>query len=104
MVRARLPILLVQFWVRDLAPIRTALTAAGIDARLVRVDIEPALHAALSWDRYAAVIYDPETPSLSRATVEELVRTSRADLPLILVDDLATLGARVLAALRARQN
>src|SRR6185503_11187762 len=100
----KMRVLVIQFWVHDSRPIRDALAAAGIDADLVRVDIEPAVNAALSWGRYAAVIYDPETTSVSRAAVEQCMRANQCAVPLVVADDLSTLGARVLAALRSAHS
>ena len=100
----QLQILLIQYWIHDVRPIRTALEVAGITAAITRVDIEPALHAALTIGRYDAVIYDPATTSLSRTAAEECLRSVRKDLALIVADDLDGLGARLLAALQARSS
>lgn len=98
------PVLVVQFWIHDVEPIRSALRDAGIDPRIRRVDIEPALHAALSWGRYEVVIYDPATPTISREAVEACLRASRREVPLVIADDLATLGERTQRALLARRS
>jgi hypothetical protein len=98
----KVQILVVQFWIRDVAPIRAALTAAGMDVAITRVDIEPALYAALTWDRYDLVLYDSETTTISRAAVEEALRATRRDLPLVVIDQLDTLGERARLALLAR--
>lgn len=100
----QLQILLIQYWIHDVRPIRTALEAAGISAAITRVDIEPALHAALTTARYDLVIYDPATSSLSHAAAEECLRSVRKDLELIIADDVDGLAARVLAALQARSS
>lgn len=97
-------VLVIQFWVNDSTPIRNALAAAGIDADLVRVDIEPAVNAALSWGRYTAVVYDPATTTVSLAAVEQCMRSNQCTVPLVVADDLSMLGARLLAALRRTQS
>ena len=98
----RMDVLLIQYWIRSGKPIRDALDAAGIVADITRVDIEPALNAALSWQRYRVAIFDPDTQTITEAAVEACVR--RHDIPLVVADDLATLGVRVLAALRDRDS
>lgn len=99
---AKLQVLLVQFWIQDPGPIRAALEAAGLAIALTRVDIEPALHAALMCGHYDLVIYDPSTTTISRSAVEENLRASRRDPVLLVADDLATLGARACELLRSR--
>ena len=98
---AKIDVLVVQFWVHDIKPIRAALEGAGLEVAITRVDIEPALHAALTCGHYDLVIYDPSTATLSRAAVEENLRASRRDPPLVVADDLATLGARARELLRS---
>lgn len=100
----KMRVLVVQFWVHDSRPVRDALAAADIDADLVRVDIEPAVNAALSWGRYAAILYDPATTTVSLAAVEQCMRANQCAAPLVVADDLSTLGARVLAAVRRTQS
>ena len=100
----KMRVLVIQFWVHDSRPIRDALAACDIDADLVRVDIEPAVNAALSWGRYGLVIYDPTTTSVSLAAVEQCMRANQCAAPLVVADDLSTLGARALAALRGNRS
>lgn len=98
----KIQVLVVQFWIHDRRPIRAALQRAGLDLTITRVDIEPALYAALTCGRYDLVIYDPATTTISKATVEETLRASRRDVPLLVADDLETLGARAYELLRSR--
>ena len=98
----KLAILVVQFWLHDIKPIRAALEGAGLAVTLTRVDIEPALNAALTWGHYDLVIYDPSTTTISRTAVEDSLRACRRDPPLLVADDLACLGARACELLRSR--
>ena len=102
--RAKLHVLLVQSWTNDVAPVRAALRRAGLQVALNRVDIEPALHAALVSRPYALVIYDPSTSALSRAVLERCLRSCQRDIPVIVADDLRSLGRMARAALRARSS
>jgi DNA-binding NtrC family response regulator len=101
---AKLHILVVQSWTCDVRPIRDSLEAAGLDVSIMRVDIEPALHAALTWGQYDLVIYDPEATTISRTTVEECLYATRSNLPFIVVGDIASLGDRVRALRHARRS
>jgi hypothetical protein len=101
---ARIRVLVIQFWILDATPIRAALVDAGFDVALTRVDIEPALRAALSWGRPDVVIFDASTNTISRDSAIECVRAMRRDLDVVQLDDLVTLGSRVHAALRARRS
>ena len=98
----KVEVLVVQFWIHDIQPIRAALEGAGMVVAITRVDIEPALNAALTCGQYDLVIYDPSTATISKAAVEENLRASRRDPPLLVADDLATLGARARELLRSR--
>jgi DNA-binding response OmpR family regulator len=92
-------VLVIQYWIRELQPIRDALRDAGLQAEIVRADFEPALHAALARGPYDVVIFDPEIPGLSRRVVEAAV----AGLPIVVLEDVASLGARIQAALLTRR-
>jgi len=45
---SKINVLLIRSWIHPLAPLRAALHDAAIDARFTRIDIEPALNAALA--------------------------------------------------------
>ena len=77
---------------------------AHIEAEITRVDIEPALYAALLWQHYDFVIYDPTTRTLSLAAVQAALQALRSPAVLIVADDLSTLGERVRAVLDSRRN
>ena len=101
-VEAKLQILLVRPWVADQRAIRDALAEAGLAAELTIVDFEASLNAALSRRGFAVVIYDRETPGLSRDTLDACMRANKCDVPVVELGD--ALAARVAAALAARGN
>ena len=83
---------------------RLALEQAGFAPTFERVDIEPALHAALVRGGFDAVIYDPATPGLSRATVAACIDKLRPGLPFVQLRDLTELAHQIAAVLEARRN
>jgi DNA-binding NtrC family response regulator len=97
-------LLLIRPWIHSLAPLRASLRRAGFEARFTRVDIEPALHAALVRGGYDVVVVDPATPGLPHSTIESCLRDHRADLPIIVLEDIESLGERVKAALASRRS
>ncbi len=97
-------ILLVRSWLHPLEPIRSTLRTAGFAPRFHRVDIEPALHAALTRGGYDVVIVDPHTAVLSRQIVQARIDELRPGTPLVLLGELSDLGARIAAVLHARRN
>jgi CheY-like chemotaxis protein len=97
-------VLLVQPWTSNDDPIRAALERAGLTVAIVRVDFEPALHAALIGARFDLVIYDPAIATLSRAKLDDRMRAAGGDVPLVVADDLATLGERARDLVSARSS
>ncbi|MGE5185777.1 MAG: hypothetical protein ACM31C_27130 [Acidobacteriota bacterium] len=97
-------VLVIRSWIEDLRPIRQALAAAGIRADLTTADFEASLNAALTRGGYAVAIYDPRTPGLSRETVLACFRANKRDIPLIVLEDIASLAERVVAALASHVN
>jgi hypothetical protein len=98
-------VLLVRPWVHPLAPLRDALRTAGFDPRFTRVDIEPALNAALARGAHDVILLDPNTPSLSRAIVEARLRDHRVDIAIVELDgDLRALCDRIRVALASRRH
>lgn len=98
-------VLLVRPWVHPLAPLRDALRVAGFDPRFTRVDIEPALNAALTRGTHDIILLDPCTPSITRATIEARLRDHRLDIPIIELDhDPRALPDRIRLALAARRH
>lgn len=98
-------VLLVRPWIHSLAPLRDALRVAGLDPRFTRVDIEPALNAALERGCHDVIVFDPDTPALSRGVIEARLREHRVDIPIVEVDhDPRALGDRIRAALASRRH
>lgn len=98
-------VLLVRPWIHSLAPLRNALRVAGFDPRFTRVDIEPALNAALARGAPDLLLLDPATPNLSRPVIEARLRDHRLDLPVIEIDhDHTTLVDRIRRALGSRRH
>ena len=97
-------ILLVRSWLHRLEPIRTALRAAGFSPSFVRVDIEPALHAALTRGGFDVVIIDSTLRRITREVVRARIGELRPGTPLVVLGSLHDLGARIAAVLEARRN
>lgn len=97
-------ILLIRPWTEPLAPLRTALDQASIAARFHRVDIEPALNAALDRGGYDVVVLDPRTPAISLEVVEACMKANRRSFPIVTLGDPSTLGDAIRDALRAQLN
>lgn len=97
-------LLAIQFWIHDPGPIHRAVHLAGFTARIQRVDIEPALHAALGRQAWDLVIVDPATPDLSQVSVQRAMDGFRRNAPLIVLDDVVALPDRIRDALCARRS
>jgi DNA-binding NtrC family response regulator len=96
-------ILLVRPWIHPLAPLREALRTAGVAARFTRVDIEPALNAALARGGFDVVVLDPTIPGMSPLVIEARMREHHVDIPIVELGDIATLVARIKQAIVARR-
>jgi CheY-like chemotaxis protein len=97
-------ILVVQRWTIDLDPIEQSLRASGVDAAITRVDFAAALDAALTHERFDAVIFDPSTPDLTREAVEGCLRQHGRDIPIVLLDDTRTIGEQLARLLAPGRN
>jgi DNA-binding response OmpR family regulator len=97
-------ILVIRSWIEPLAPIRAAMREAAIDAHITRVDIEPALNAALSRSRFDIVLFDPSTPDLSLDIVEARLRDHRVIAPIVTLSSLDKLADALQAGLLSRLN
>ena len=97
-------ILLIRPWTQPLAPVRAALREAGIIARIFRIDIEPALNAALERTGYDLAVFDPATPGVTRELLEDRLRAHRRLMPIVTFDSLDTLVVSVKRALAQRLN
>jgi hypothetical protein len=97
-------LLVIQPWTRDLKPLEASLCAAGLDATLTRVDFAAALDAALARERFDAAIFDPTTPGMTRETVDACIKLGGRDIPVIELDDVASIGARLSCLLETSRN
>lgn len=97
-------ILLIRPWTAPLAPLRIALDQAAMTARFHRVDIEPALNAALHRGGFDVVVLDPATTGISIEIVEACMKANRRSVPIVTLSDPSTLADAIRDALRARMN
>lgn len=98
-------ILLVRAWTEPLAPLRAALRAAGVEARIVRVDIEPALNAALErGSKFDVVVFDPSTRGVSRELLDARLRDHHRFVPVVTLEEIDELAGDIRLALAALRN
>lgn len=102
--RRRIEVLLIQFWINDPDGVAAALSAAGVDATIKRVDIEPALHAALGRRSYDMVIFDPKTPGLSDDIVHGCMRAHGCKATFVALGHETPLEAAIREALERRHS
>lgn len=101
---AQFHVLLIRAWIRSVEPVRAALQRVGLDVHISRVDLEPALHAALTRRAFDLILHDPDVPGLSRELVELRLREHRHAAPLVSISGFAQLGIAVLDALARLKN
>lgn len=97
-------ILLIRAWTEPLAGFRAALAASGIEARISRVDIEPALNAALSRTSFDLIVLDPRTPGITRDLVEARLRDHRRLVQIVMFDEIDVMIGAIQRALKQRYN
>ena len=102
-VTSQVHLLLVRTWTVDSERLRTSIRAAGLSVRFSRVDFPAALHAALSWGSFDAVLYDPETPSISFELVTNALRERNLAIPIITIDS-DDMGNAIASQLHSRRN
>jgi hypothetical protein len=101
----RVRILFIRPWTASLSPVREALRDAGIAAMITRVDIEPALNAALGrGGRFDVVIHDASTPGIPREVLDARLREHRRAIPVVPLQALDDLVAAVRVVLRSQLN
>ena len=96
-------ILVIRAWTEPLARFREALREAGIAVRITRVDIEPALNAALARNAYDVVVWDPES-TISRDLVEARLREHGRTASLVVLQEVAVTVTNIVHTLTARFN
>lgn len=98
-------ILLVRAWTEPLAPLRAALRTAGLVAHIVRVDIEPALHAALARGaKLDVVLFDPAVRGITRELLEARLREHRCWAPVVTLGRIEHLAGDIRSALATQRN
>ena len=98
-------ILLVRAWTEPLAPLRAALRDAGLAARIVRIDIEPALNAALQrGSKFDVILFDPAMRGITREVIDARLRDHRRSIPVVRLEGIKDLADRIRAALAALRN
>ncbi|NVB81676.1 MAG: hypothetical protein HOV81_24995 [Kofleriaceae bacterium] len=103
-MRLELDILLVRLWTLDSERIRSSLRAAGLGARITRVDFSASVYAALTRTRFHAAIFDPSTPRLSLATLGSILREHRQEIPIVILGREDDVGPQLAIALRGLRN
>jgi hypothetical protein len=103
-MRLELDIVLVRLWTLDSERIRASLRAAGLGARITRVDFSASLHAALTRTRFDAAIFDPSTPRLPLATLGSTLREHRQEIPIVILGREDEVGPQLALALRRLKN
>jgi hypothetical protein len=96
-------ILVIRAWTEPLTRFREALREAGVAVRITRVDIEPALNAALARSPYDVVVWDPAC-AIARDIVEARLREHGRTASIIVMGDIAETAAKVAHTLTARFN
>jgi hypothetical protein len=99
-----LHVLLIRPWIYRLEPVRAALHGVGFDPVLTRIDLEPALHAALTRRAFDLVIHDPSVAGLPHELVEARLRAHRHATPIVTLRAIATLGDDVIRAFARLRN
>lgn len=102
--RHAIRVLLVQFWTTDVRPVEESLREVGIDAAITRADFEAALCAELDAGRFDLAIFDPTTPRMSREVVQHCIHQNNREIPLVVLDDVHSLGEAVLDVFSLRRN
>jgi hypothetical protein len=95
---SKLEVLVIRSWTDGLDPVRAALAKPESSVALTCVDFEAALWAAVSCQRFDAVIFDRAAP-VSPDAVVECLRAHRHDVPMVELGDVATLAERLKAAI-----
>ena len=97
-------VLAIRPWTRKLDRVRASLRAEGLEPRFLRVDIEPALNAALTRGDFDVALVDPDVPGLPAKVIEEAFRTHRVGMPWLVLEDEDGIGPLVVRALASIRN
>jgi hypothetical protein len=97
-------ILVIRAWTIAETPLRAALLRAGLAVEITRVDIEPAVNAALMRRTFDVIVLDPKTPTVSREEVEDCLRAQRLWIPIVELREVERLANDLQRALANRLN
>ncbi len=98
---------MVRSWDLSTTALRAALTAIGVEAELIRVDIEPALVAALSRRNVDAIVHAPATRGIPFVILQNVLRELAIDLPIVRYDESdnpADVAAQIATAVQSDAN
>ena len=95
---------MIRPWTTPIAPLRDALHGAGLDVTLVRVDIEPALNAALMRSNFDVIVLDRATPGITCEVVETCLRARNRWIPIVELITLETVADEIRHALATSLN
>src|SRR3954462_6303798 len=94
-------ILGIRSWTEPLTELRAALRDAGVTVRITRVDIEPALNAALARSSYDIVVWDPHC-HIAREIVDARLREHGRTAAIVVMEELGVTIANIVHTLTAR--
>jgi hypothetical protein len=96
-------ILVIRPWTEPLTELRAALRDAGVIVRITRVDIEPALNAALARSSYDVVVWDPHC-RIARDIVDARLREHGRTASIVVMEELGVTITNIVHTLTARFN
>lgn len=97
-------ILVIRPWTVSETPLRAALQRAGMAVEITRVDIEPAVNAALMRRSYDVIVLDPATPTVTREDVEACLRAQQLRIPVVELRAVESLADDLQQAFANRLN
>lgn len=96
-------ILVIRPWTEPLVRFRAALRDTGVIVRITRVDIEPALNAALARASYDVVVWDPSS-TITRDIVEARLREHGRTASIVVMEEVGVTVTNIVHTLTARFN
>jgi len=96
-------ILVIRAWTEPLVRFREALREAGVVVRITRVDIEPALNAALVRGSFDVIVWDP-TSSVTRDVVAARLREHGRTASIVVMEEVGVTVTNIVHTLTARFN
>lgn len=96
---SRLRLLLIASWHHATSELHASLRTHGLEARVARVDTEPALRAALGRGRYHAAVYVRGLPGLGIDLVQAALLLHAPETPLLAIGQLSEAGVQLARVL-----